>query len=32
MCEAKAKNLASIGWYNAMTGANVRLGKETASN
>jgi UV DNA damage repair endonuclease len=26
MCEAKAKNLASIGWYNAMTGKNVKLG------
>ena len=26
MCEAKAKNLASIGWYNAMTGQTVPLG------
>ena len=26
MCEAKAKNLGSIGWYNAMTGQSVPLG------
>jgi len=26
MCEAKAKNLASIGWYNTMTGQSVPLG------
>ena len=26
MCEAKAKNLASIGWYNSMTGQSVPLG------
>jgi hypothetical protein len=26
MCEAKAKNLASIGWYNTMSGQSVPLG------
>ena len=26
MCEAKAKNLASIGWYNAMSGQSIPLG------
>jgi UV DNA damage endonuclease len=26
MCEAKAKNLASIGWYNTMSGSKIVLG------